>query len=180
MSTNAINPAAAASISLAGMDLETALMAVQMNRANLLETQLKDQMAAVQGKNDQIAGLNIALGKLNGLAALWGPGDGADKRLGNENNVKNLAVDAAREALVSVGMRAETKPFVGDGSTTKGEVDKLVQTVKSSIDAMSNSQQTDMLRLQSLSNKRNEAFEIMTNFIKKMNDNRSAIVSNMR
>ena len=35
-------------------------------------------------------------------------------------------------------------------------------------------------RLQSLSNKRNEAFETMTNFIKKMQDSRSSIIGNMR
>jgi len=51
---------------------------------------------------------------------------------------------------------------------------------KSEIDALNNSQQMDLLRLQSLSNKRNEAFDMMTNFIKKMQDSRSAIIGNMR
>ncbi|WP_458462481.1 hypothetical protein [Paenibacillus sp.] len=55
-----------------------------------------------------------------------------------------------------------------------------VQKLKDQIDAASNSQQMDMLRLQSMSNKRNEAFDIMTNFIKKMQDSRSSIIGNMR
>ena len=55
-----------------------------------------------------------------------------------------------------------------------------MQNIKGQIDALSNSQQMDMLRLQSLSNKRNEAFETMTNFIKKMQDSRSSIIGNMR
>lgn len=55
-----------------------------------------------------------------------------------------------------------------------------VQTLKGQIDAISNSQQMDMLRLQSMSNKRNEAFDLMTNFIKKMQDSRSSIIGNMR
>jgi hypothetical protein len=38
----------------------------------------------------------------------------------------------------------------------------------------------DMLRLQSLNNKRNEAFDLMSNFVKKMQDSRSSILSNMR
>ena len=41
-------------------------------------------------------------------------------------------------------------------------------------------QQMDMLRLQSMTNKRNEAFDVMTNFIKKMQDSRSSIIGNMR
>ncbi|UPK47076.1 hypothetical protein KET34_01320 [Paenibacillus pabuli] len=55
-----------------------------------------------------------------------------------------------------------------------------VQALKNKIDALGNSQQMDMLRLQSLSNKRNEAFDVMTNFIKKMQDSRSSIIGNMR
>ncbi|GGH70971.1 hypothetical protein [Paenibacillus silvae] len=55
-----------------------------------------------------------------------------------------------------------------------------VQSLKGQIDALSNSQQMDMLRLQSLTNKRNEAFDLMTNFIKKMQDSRSSIIGNMR
>lgn len=42
------------------------------------------------------------------------------------------------------------------------------------------SQQLDMLHLQSLSNKRNEAFDTMTKLIKKMQDSRSSILENMR
>ncbi|WP_411735680.1 hypothetical protein [Paenibacillus sp. M2] len=55
-----------------------------------------------------------------------------------------------------------------------------VQKLKGQFDAASNSQQMDMLRLQSMSNKRNEAFEVMTNFIKKMQESRSSIIGNMR
>lgn len=55
-----------------------------------------------------------------------------------------------------------------------------VQKLKGQIDAAGNSQQMDMLRLQSMSNKRNEAFDLMTNFVKKMQDSRSSIIGNMR
>ncbi|APO43429.1 hypothetical protein BS614_04765 [Paenibacillus xylanexedens] len=55
-----------------------------------------------------------------------------------------------------------------------------VQKLKGQIDAAGNSQQMDMLRLQSMSNKRNEAFDVMTNFVKKMQDSRSSIIGNMR
>lgn len=109
------------------MDLEAAMMAVQQQRANLLEQQLKDQMQAVQDRNAQLAILNSQLNeaKANG----------------------DTATAEARQAQ---------------------------------IDAANNSQQMDMLRLQSMSNKRNEAFDVMTNFIKKMQDSRSSIIGNMR
>lgn len=37
-----------------------------------------------------------------------------------------------------------------------------------------------MMAVQSLTSKRNEAFDLMTNFIKKMADSRSSIIGNMR
>ncbi|MEN1989440.1 hypothetical protein [Paenibacillus hubeiensis] len=115
------------SIDLQSMDLETALMMVQTQRAALLEQQLKSQLDAVQQRNQQIAQLN--------------------------------------EQLQQAQLR-------GDQAA--------VQAIKSQIDALGSSQQMDMLRLQSLSNKRNEAFDVMTNFIKKMQDSRSSIIGNMR
>ena len=50
---------------------------------------------------------------------------------------------------------------------TKAELDNSIAKVKLKIDELSGSQQMDMLRLQSLSNKRNEEFEIMKNLIDK-------------
>lgn len=64
--------------------------------------------------------------------------------------------------------------------TTCKEVGERIAEIKAEIDNLSNSQQMEMLRLQSLSNKRNEAFDVMTNFVKKMADNRDNMLGNMR
>jgi hypothetical protein len=114
-------------VDISSMDIETALMMVQQERARLLDAQLQVQIQAVQNRNQQIADLNAQL-------------------------------QAAQQRGDQVA----------------------VQSLKGQIDALSNSQQMDMLRLQSLSNKRNEAFDLMTNFIKKMQDSRSSIIGNMR
>ena len=66
------------------------------------------------------------------------------------------------------------------GNTTKAQMETAITKVKGMIDAAGNSQQMDMLRLQSMSNKRNEAFDVMTNFVKKMQESRSSIIGNMR
>lgn len=193
-------------LNIQGMDLETAMMAVQSNRANLLEAQLKDQIASVQAKNDQIAKLNQLLGVLNKASASCFDGNAkADTRIDASGTFKNSSYAMEREvndAFLSAGIKPDlsTDTSGGGGLTTqldasgkevrlpggirgdvtKGKLDGAIQQLKSQIDSASNSQQMDMLRLQSLSNKRNEAFELMTNFIKKMQDNRSSIVGNMR
>jgi len=202
-------------LNIQGMDLETAMMAVQSNRANLLETQLKDQIASVQAKNDQISKLNQALGLMNAIAAKMPSDAKAGDKVTNAINANDYAAEKQlNSALDAAGIRpfpnsgsgrtdawnsngdknskadvtnangSVTKAswYTGGihGSTTKGELDGAIQQMKSQIDSMSNSQQMDMLRLQSLSNKRNEAFETMTNFIKKMQDSRNSIIGNMR
>lgn len=182
-------------INIQGMDLETAMMAVQSNRANLLEAQLKDQIAQVQAKNDQISKLNDAMGLLSKLQSNIPAKAEAGEKLTNylkaddcalEKQI-NTALDQAgiapfKPANDGKGGRTETGWLAGgiSGLATKGELEGVIQELKSKIDSASNSQQMDMLRLQSLSNKRNEAFDLMTNFIKKMQDNRSSIVGNMR
>jgi hypothetical protein len=77
-----------------------------------------------------------------------------------------------QDALRSYGFKT--------GELNQGEFDQLISNITSKIDSLNSSQQLDMLRLQSLTNKRNEAFDIMTNFIKKLQDNRSSVISNMR
>lgn len=121
-----------------GMDLETAMMAVQSQRANLLESQLRTQMEEVQKRNQQIAELNSKIAQLR-----------ADR--------------GTPKSSLSVA-----------------ETDKQIEQLKSQIDSLNSSQQMDMLRMQSLTNKRNEAFDLMSNFIKKMADSRSSILGNMR
>ena len=118
---------ASSSVDIRSMDLETAMMAVQNERAKLLDQQLASQISQVQEKNAELALLNsqLAAAKANG----------------------DTATATARQQQ---------------------------------IDTLSNTQQMDMLRLQSLSNKRNEAFDLMTNFIKKMQESRSSIIANMR
>jgi len=70
------------------------------------------------------------------------------------------------------------------GATTdtakQAELDGQLQTVQNQINTLNNSQQMDMLRMQSMNSKRNEAFDVMTNFVKKMQDSRSSIIGNMR
>ena len=66
------------------------------------------------------------------------------------------------------------------GDLSQQQFDQLINNISSRIDSLNSSQQLDMLRLQSLTNKRNESFDIMTNFIKKLQDNRSSIIGNMR
>lgn len=181
--------------SIQGMDLETLLMLVQSNRAHMMELQLKDQVATVQRKNDQISALNSLMGQLNSaLSKFSSTAKPTDNLIAiyPKNDGKGRVQDTGRPAIDEAFKGAGTDPLkmlpsgtIRDkefdiNEVTKTELDSAVTDLKSNIDSMSNTQQMDMLRLQSLSNKRNEAFDLMTNFMKKMQDNRSSVIGNMR
>jgi uncharacterized coiled-coil protein SlyX len=183
-----------------GLDLEMATMIVQSHRANTLETQLFAQLEVLKAKNDKIAALNGVLSQLKGLLAAMPTDAGAatkvgdlsvfkanDYRLEKEINLllfqQNLAVFSGSSGRrLEADGRSLNTVFAGgiSGSSTKEQLENVVATLRSTIDGLSNSQQMDMLRLQSLSNKRNEAFDLMSNFIKKMQDSRSSIIAQLR
>jgi len=152
-------------LNLQGLSLEEALQLVQGQRTALLETQLQDQIAQVQAKNQQVASLNAVLIELNrvvgSLSAASSPVSAADQ-------------STLQKLYSAAGLSKDSIP------NNKTKVVSEITSVKGKIDSLSNSQQMDMLRLQSMSNKRNEAFDVMTNFIKKMQESRSSIIGNMR
>lgn len=189
-------------LNLATMDLETALMTVQQQRTKLLDAQLQGQINEVTARNDSIAKMNDALTALTSYKGMYGgdaKGDttmlkSMDKMSADDKAAFVGAQAAANKALEDAGF-ASGLPELGmdkdgkstskyglntQGDTKLAQVEAAITAIKGKIDGLSNTQQTDMLRLQSLSNKRNEAFDTMTNFIKKMQDSRSSIIGNMR
>ena len=211
MSTNNVGGAAGISFSqMQGMDIESMLMAVQSNRANLLEEQLMGEMKNVQAKNEQIAALNGKLTVLTGasqlaytdnkttpeatltdaqkaeLKKIGQPGKSTEQTAADRQSwvdyfkTPGRYADRPNPTLEWAQYQADHKVYPYMGVTTKGELDKAVTELKGQVDSLGSTQQMDMLRLQSLSNKRNEAFDLMTNFMKKFADKRDAIIGNMR
>lgn len=160
-----------------GLDLETALQLVQSQRATLLETQLKDQILGVQARNDQIAQLNTLISDIRTLPF---------KNSSSPDPLPNL-VDRIYQyapSLVPAKFMPDTAAnraaFQAQLSSDPAFQLSSIESLKGQIDSLNSSQQMDMLKLQSLTNNRNEAFDLMTNFIKKMADSRSSILGNMR
>ena len=141
-----VSPATLPSLTLQGLDIETALLAVQTERTKLLDSQLAAQLKQVQDRNDDIAKLNNQI---------------SEKTAEYQNKMSLSKSKAEQEKL-------------------QKEMEIAVAKLKAQVDALSNSQQMDMSRLQSLTDKRNEAFEVMTQFIKKMQESRQSIIGNMR
>ncbi|KQT50263.1 hypothetical protein DevBK_11745 [Devosia sp. BK] len=163
-------------IDIGSMDLETAMMAVQSNRAALLDTQLSEQIKSVQERNTEVSELNADKVALERINSLFEPSKGDDQKVSLATKLGDTTVGAVLESLNN-DLKVDANK---DGMVSLGELKSSILEAKRELDSMSNSQQMDMLRLQSLSNKRNEAFDVMTNFLAKMQDARASIIGNMR
>jgi hypothetical protein len=166
-----------APLNIKGMDLETAMMAVQSQRAELLETQLKTQLDTIAGRNNEITKLNQLLSDLKNLRP-----SGTDPDKWQNLGANKAAGQAMYARLQEAGMNLDgvDEPGTGIYDAQQKKFDVWAEGIKGKIDSLNSSQQMDMLRMQSLTNKRNEAFDLMTNFIKKMADSRSSVLGNMR
>lgn len=167
-SSSGIDVAAA----VASGDIQTLIQMVQSDRVKLLDSQLVDQVKAVQARNDQIASLNDTLAALNGFSAQI---DGTDS--GSTIKDSGTATDLANKANDAITAAGITDMPIS-ASSTKGDIETAITKVKGMIDAESNNQQMDMLRLQSLNNKKDESVEILTTTAKKMGDSLDGIIRN--
>jgi len=170
-----------AGMDLKGMDVEAAMMAIQQQRAALLEGQVNGQMDAMRKRNDDISSLNTLAGDLKKLRPAGTDGEkwvnlGANAAEGK----KFYARLQVAGVTMPTGADKVDEPGTGIYDAKQKTIDKWLEELTGKVDSQNASQQMDMLRMQSLTNKRNEAFDLMTNFIKKMQDSRSAILGNMR
>ena len=76
----AVMSASSVSQALLSGDIETALLAVQTNRTQLLDRQLSSQIEAVQQKNEQAAKLNAVMSAINTVMAQYPKDDGIKTR----------------------------------------------------------------------------------------------------
>lgn len=193
----AVTSASSVSQALLSGDLETALLAVQTNRTKLLDQQLSAQIQSVNERNEQAAKLNTVMAAINTVMAQYPKDAGSEDKIKDWNFEKVQKYEMPlNQALRDAGIMNFSSWSSGDGKLpgnvlitgtavfrgdrNLGDIKGLQSFIQGKLDTLNSTQQMDMMSLQSLSNKRNEAFDVMTNFIKKMQDGRSNIVSNMR
>lgn len=143
-------------------DLETLLLTVQGGRNQLIDQQLAEQIEFVQRRNHELHLLNVALDSVSRF--VQDPSD-------------------ASFAAASDGVRAANvqHPFLAaTGDERVAQAALLQQVLRSQLNQSGASQQMDMLRLQSLTSRRNDSADLISALQKKLLESRSTVVGNMR
>lgn len=139
-------------------DLQSMELEAAKQRVVLLDKQIQTQIASVQANNERMAKLYSLLAELNQVKG-------------------SMAVNATvGEAVTSEEQSRLSQLYLSAGLTgtpkTNGEVAAQINTVRQTVDSFGFNQQSDMLKLQSLTNKRSEVFNGMTKLIIKMQESR--------
>jgi small-conductance mechanosensitive channel len=161
--------------------------------AGLINTQLTNIAQAV-GRIDtaqkKLAAANEAMAPMKAMVELLKSGDiqGAIMLL-QTTRVKNLDEQLKGRIAALQDRNAQIKSLndqLGDaqkalaGDKDNGDKQKRVTQLKGQIDLMNSDSQLDMIGLQSLVNKRNEAFDMLSNLLNKFQKTMDGIVGNMR
>jgi hypothetical protein len=200
-------PASADDIAAAGSDLVRAQINACLTRFARLGAVLKMYTDAAQQRNVQLEKLNALVGVLDRAQALFPPDakatdalsgtvkgkggwDGDAKNVALEKEINGAFIDAgfAHPELTPgssgrTGMQKDGQPVVLPGGlsgvTTKGELEAMLAKVKGKIDSTGNSQQLELVQLQSLMSKRDESLTMATNLQKRNEDGIRAILRNI-
>jgi len=163
----------------ASSNIPELIMAVQIERANVLENQIKDQIGDMQKRNEWLKTANAHLATLrtnrpNDTSAL---GNYYPASKPGEPSKKDTAEDA-KKWMDANGVKIENTG--SDSRGNQGEFDAAINNLKSSIDSVNSQSQMDMVRLQGLMDKRNQAFDMLTNNLSKFSKSMDSVIGNMR
>ena len=150
-------------------DFQDLMVAVAENRAVTVEGEVSPLTMRIKIRNSQLEALGSALAELTKVQSNFASDDKGDARSG-------IAIsDTAYNTLSTVigGMNFDNHKML------KREVEEWIQRCKSKIDGLNNQAQTDMTRLQSLVDRRDESYSTATNLMSAISDTRSNLIRNL-
>ena len=154
----------------APVEFSTMLLAVSLRRANSVEGEVLPVSTAVTDRNSQLEELGKALSAAS-----------ADQA---RTQKESPAVTVDADDNTTIWRNAIKKYQLGSGSflsgrVTPGDAAQAVQLLKSHIDNLNNEAQADMTRLQSLVDKRDEAYNLGSDLVGSVSDSRSTAIRNI-
>ena len=150
------------------LDFQDVLIAIAERRATSVEKEVTPLSTKIQARNKVLEDLGNVLADLTKLQAQFSSDAKGSDRSGTLQQT-------SKDILIAVFGTLDWS----DLKRTKYEVEEWLQKVKSKIDALNNEAQKDMTRLESLVNRRDEAFSTASDLMSKVGDTRSNLIRNL-
>ena len=151
------------------VDFQDLMVAIAEKRAVTVEGEVQPMSVRMRARNSDLDLLGNCLAELTAAqATLDGEAKGTDpSKYLFSNSVKS------RVRLLTGGEKTLSD------NATKQDLEYFIQLVKSKIDSLNNAAQTDMSRLQSLVDRRDESYSTATNLMTSISDTRSNLIRNL-
>lgn len=147
-------------------DFQDLMVAISERRATVVENEVKPLSTRITTRNAYLEELGNALADLTRLQSAFKSDD-------DGNAQRETMKDSTYETIFKLQGTYPTK------KEYKQWVEYYLQLVKSKIDALNNDSQKDMSRLESLVDRRDEAFSTATELMSNISDTRSNLISNL-
>ena len=150
------------------VDLQDVAIIVAERRATSVEGEVAPLSTRIQNRNKKLEDLGNVLADLTKLQSQF-PSDakGTDRK----GSLQQSSFEVLREVFGTLDFSLL--------NMTKYEVEEWLQKVKSKIDALNNEGQKDMTRLQSIVDRRDEAFSTASDLMSEISDTRASLIRNM-
>ena len=161
------------------VDFQDLMVAIAQNRAVTVEGEVAPLSARIKNRNKELE-------QLGDLLAIF-----TQTQSSYDSEAEGSAVASVRgvtEEMIPLACEAYRRKGGNPGTTigwwnsdgwTKASVEGMLQELKSMIDARNNESQKDMKRLESLVDRRDEAFSTATDLMSEISDTRSTLIGNL-
>ena len=155
-------------------DLQDMLVAISQNRATAIEAEVQPLQTIINRRNERLEKYGTVLAKLTELQGMFTDEDNGNRTVGIGNTISSADFEAIMAECGYGG-------FLSGSSLTmnKASCDGAVSRVKSAVDEMNNTAQKDMTRLQSIVDRRDEAYTTETTLMTAVSDTRSSLIKNL-
>lgn len=154
------------------VDYEHLAVTISKQRASAVEREVTPLAALMRKRNIVLEDLGNALAFCSSYQAMFNE----DSKGGEVTGFGQECYDLC----VKHGITPGAYPLAGVGHViTKSNLERLVQVLKTKIDALNNDAQTDMTSLQSLVDRRDQAYTTATELMNKISDTRGTAIKNV-
>jgi len=151
----------------APVDFQDLMVDISVRRAVTVEGEVSPLATRITNRNQYLDQLGEALADLTRMQSAFESDDGGDKQRETMSN------DTYNTLYKLIG------EYPSDKKAKKKDVEYYLQRVKSKIDSLNNEAQKDMTRLESLVDRRDEAFSAASDLMSSISDTRSSLIGNL-
>ena len=164
----------------AKMDFQDLMVAVAEKRAITVEGEVTPMSVRMRARNTK---LDLA-GSLLAIFTKAEADFASDAKGSDETKVDGIKPEQFAILSEAYKKRGGEPPSPitdawANSKWTKSSIEGMIQAIKSMIDSMNNESQTDMSRLQSLVDRRDESYSTATNLMTSISDCRSNLIRNL-